>query len=151
MLRYEPGQFYREHHDQNAAPHSPWGPRLFTFFLYLSDVEEGGGTRFNNLNITVQPKRGRALFWPSVYDNDPSAVRGSADMRTMHESLTVLKGEKLAANLWLHQYDFQTALAAGCKNEDKAECGDCLTHEQRREVAEATRREEDRLERLPNM
>ena len=44
----------------------------------------------------------------------------------MHESVAVEKGEKLAVNMWLHQYDFQTALAAGCKNEDHAECGDCL-------------------------
>ncbi|KAL1510841.1 hypothetical protein AB1Y20_007123 [Prymnesium parvum] len=125
VLRYEVGQFYKEHHDQNALPHSPWGPRLFTFFLYLSDVDEGGGTRFTLLNLTVTPKRGRALFWPSVLDEDPSALR-RADMRTMHESMSVVAGQKLAANVWLHQYDFQTALAAGCKNEDAALCGDCL-------------------------
>lgn len=125
VLRYDAGQFYKEHHDQNAHPRSPWGPRLFTFFLYLSNVEEGGGTRFTSLNMTVHPKPGRALVWPSVLDADPSAIHG-ADMRTMHESVSVVKGEKIAANVWLHQYDFQTALAAGCKNSDYAVCGDCL-------------------------
>ena len=58
-LRYEPGQYYRVHHDQNAHPRSPWGPRLFTFFLYLNSVEEGGGTRFPKLNLTVEPRPGR--------------------------------------------------------------------------------------------
>ena len=126
VLKYEPGDFYRQHHDQNAHPHSPWGPRLFTFFTYLNDVDEGGGTKFNLLNITVEPKPGRALMWPSVLDSDPSAVRRVSDHRTTHEALTVTKGQKLAANMWLHQYDFQNTLAHGCKNEDHAECGDCL-------------------------
>ena len=126
VLKYEPGDFYRQHHDQNAHPHSPWGPRLFTFFTYLNDVEEGGGTKFNLLNLTVEPKPGRALMWPSVLDSDPSAVRRVSDHRTTHEALTVTKGQKLAANMWLHQYDFQNTLAHGCKNEDRAECGDCV-------------------------
>ena len=34
LLKYEPGQFYREHHDQNSPRHSAWGPRLYTFFMY---------------------------------------------------------------------------------------------------------------------
>ena len=62
-------------------------------------------------------------MWPSVYDEDPSAIRRVSDHRTTHEALTVTKGQKLAANMWLHQFDFQTALSAGCKNEDKSECG----------------------------
>ena len=125
MLHYDPGDFYRQHHDQNAHPRSPWGPRLFTFFLYLNDVARGGGTRFVHLNLTVEPKPGRALFWPSVRDDDPSATRNHDDPRTTHEALTVEAGVKLAANMWQHQYDFQEALAAGCKNEDQASCGDC--------------------------
>ena len=70
--QYEPGQFYNAHHDyigHQRNRHS--GPRILTFFLYLSDVEAGGATRLNNLKIDVQPKRGRALLWPSVYRYDP--------------------------------------------------------------------------------
>ena len=123
VLQYDPGDFYRTHHDQNAATHSPWGPRLFTFFTYLSTVPEGGGggTRFTHLNVTVEAKRGRAVFWPSVHDHDPSAIREHSDPRTTHEALTVTRGQKFAANMWLHQFDFQNSLAAGCRNEDQAE------------------------------
>jgi len=46
------------------------GVRVYTFFVYLSDVEEGGGTKFNDLGITVTPKLGRAVLWPSVKDHD---------------------------------------------------------------------------------
>lgn len=47
------------------------GPRILTFFLYLSDVEEGGETAFPKLNISVRPKKGTALLWPSTLDENP--------------------------------------------------------------------------------
>jgi hypothetical protein len=55
-----------------------------------SDVEDGGGTSFPFLDITVQPKKGNALLWPSVLDEDPE----KKDRRTEHEALPVLKGIK---------------------------------------------------------
>ena len=64
------------HHDvgyiDNAI--SP-GPRMLTFFLYLSDVEEGGETNFPFLGVSVKPKKGRALLWPSMMDADPVNLR----------------------------------------------------------------------------
>jgi prolyl 4-hydroxylase len=59
-------------------------------FLYLNEVEEGGGTHFKGLDITVQPKPGRAVVWPSVLDHDPNGK----DPRTNHEALSVIKGVK---------------------------------------------------------
>mmetsp|Transcript_8779 Transcript_8779/g.29283 ORF Transcript_8779/g.29283 Transcript_8779/m.29283 type:complete len:97 (-) Transcript_8779:115-405(-) len=43
ILRYEPGQFYRVHHDQNCGLFTPQGSRVYTFFMYLSTPERGGG------------------------------------------------------------------------------------------------------------
>lgn len=59
-------------------------------YMYLNDVEEGGGTKFTNLGITVQPKKGAALLWPSVQDQRPH----DKDERTMHAALPVKKGVK---------------------------------------------------------
>ena len=82
------------HHDQNSPRSSAWGPRLYTFFMYLSDHEttglEGGETRFPLLNITVTAKKGRALFWTSVMSDAPY----ERDDRTDHEALTVEGGVK---------------------------------------------------------
>lgn len=75
ILRYEPSQYYNTHHDM--APHQnnlACGPRILTFFLYLSDVDEGGETAFPMLNINVKPKRGRALLWPSVKNEDTTGI-----------------------------------------------------------------------------
>lgn len=58
--------------------------------MYLNDVPEGGGTRFNNLDLTVKPKKGAALIWPSVLDERPH----DKDERTMHEAMPVIEGVK---------------------------------------------------------
>jgi prolyl 4-hydroxylase len=72
------------------------GVRILTLYLYLNDVEEGGGTNFDELDITVLPKRGRALLWPSVLDSDPD----QKDERTTHQALPVGKGSiKYGANV----------------------------------------------------
>ena len=57
------------------------GPRILTFFLYLSDVEEGGETAFPVLGISVKPKKGKALLWPSVQNHDLLQF----EPRTLHE------------------------------------------------------------------
>lgn len=72
----------------------PCGVRILTLFIYLNDVEEGGGTHFPLLGITVQPKKGNAVLWPSVRDEAPE----SKDARTDHEALPVKKGIKYGSN-----------------------------------------------------
>uniref|UniRef100_A0A7R9VXA9 Fe2OG dioxygenase domain-containing protein n=1 Tax=Pseudictyota dubia TaxID=2749911 RepID=A0A7R9VXA9_9STRA len=111
ILEYEPNQFYRMHHDSSDGKQlQPDGPRILTFFLYLSDVEEGGETHFNKLDISVKPKKGRALVWPSVKDEDPDRM----DPRMYHEAKSVIRGTKYAANHWIHLYDYVTPNHWGC-------------------------------------
>jgi len=86
------------------------GPRILTAFMYLNDVEGGGGTRFRKLNLTVQPKRGKMLLWPSVIDANPLEW----DPRTMHEALPVTAGQKHGSNAWFHLRDFKGPNSRGC-------------------------------------
>jgi hypothetical protein len=87
----------QEHHDYITFHlERSQGVRILTVFLYLNDVEEGGGTQFSRLGITVQPKRGRVVIWPSVFDHDPSM----RDERTHHEALPVLKGIKYGGKFY---------------------------------------------------
>lgn len=111
LLKYEPGQYYQTHSDY--IPHQverQSGVRLLTMYLYLNDVEEGGGTEFPELGLTVTPKRGRAVIWPSVLDEDPN----QKDPRTIHTALPVIKGVKYGANAWVHMRDFKTPNNKGC-------------------------------------
>lgn len=86
------------------------GVRILTFFLYLNDVEAGGGTNFPRLDITVMPKRGKAVLWPSVLNDRPH----QQDKRTDHQALPVEKGVKYGANAWLHQRNFKEPYERGC-------------------------------------
>ena len=78
---------------------------MYTFFLYLSDVEEGGGTKFD-LGFTVQPKKGKAVIWPATHNERPFVQ----DPRTHHEALPVTKGTKYAANFWIHNHAFRSRM-----------------------------------------
>jgi prolyl 4-hydroxylase len=111
LLKYEVGQYYQTHHDYiDYDKERQSGVRMITVFLYLNDVEEGGGTDFPELGLTVQPKRGRVVIWPSVLDKDPD----EKDDRTEHQALPVIKGVKYGANAWVHRRDFKTPHVAGC-------------------------------------
>lgn len=111
VLKYEKGQKYQVHHDMGMHHNGlACGPRILTFFLYLSDVEEGGETGFPNLHIDVKPQKGKAVLWPSTMDDDPTVQ----DIRTMHEAKPVVNGLKYGANSWIHLYDFQVPNLWGC-------------------------------------
>ena len=107
--------FYKRHSDFIEGDRQRvQGERIYTLFMYLNDVEEGGGTRFTDLlpggPVTFQPKRGKAVLWPSVLADAPHQM----DARTHHEALPVTKGEKFGANFWIHMHDFKTPHATGC-------------------------------------
>jgi prolyl 4-hydroxylase len=111
LLKYEVGEYYRTHHDYiDFEVNRQGGVRLLTVFLYLNDVEGGGGTNFPLLDITVMPKKGRALIWPSVLDEDPNLK----DPRTDHQALEVEKGTKYGANAWIHMRNIKAAEEMGC-------------------------------------
>jgi len=115
IVRYEPGQFYRRHHDQNTAVWAPQGPRVLTFFMYLNQPDAGGETAFPSVGpppgLKVQPRLGHAILWPSTLDDQPMV----ADGRTDHEAMPVHEGVKYAANMWVHQFDFKTPSERGCE------------------------------------
>mmetsp|Transcript_16430 Transcript_16430/g.32637 ORF Transcript_16430/g.32637 Transcript_16430/m.32637 type:complete len:268 (-) Transcript_16430:120-923(-) len=112
IVKYGPGQMHGRHHDYLPMQKDRiGGPRVLTFLLYLSDVEEGGGTGFPSLDyLTVRPRKGRVLLWSSVLDWQPNVKDPLMD----HESLPVVRGYKFEAYAWLHLYDYQDAIKKGC-------------------------------------
>merc|ERR1711959_877813 len=69
VLNYQAGQYYLAHHDESGGSTKKMcGPRLLTAFFYFSTLgpNDGGATRFTNLDIEVRPKMGRMVLWPSM-------------------------------------------------------------------------------------
>ena len=63
--RFDPHVDVLDHHTSR---------RFLAFFIYVNDVDEGGETKFVNLNkegtyvpLTVNPKRGRLLMFPPMW------------------------------------------------------------------------------------
>mmetsp|Transcript_2437 Transcript_2437/g.3597 ORF Transcript_2437/g.3597 Transcript_2437/m.3597 type:complete len:389 (-) Transcript_2437:79-1245(-) len=112
LLKYEVGQFYQQHHDYiDFHTERAQGVRTLTVFLYLNEPKAGGGTNFPKLgNLTVMPRQGKALIWPSVLNEDPN----KKDPRTDHQALSVEEGVKYGANAWVHQRDFKEPFSRAC-------------------------------------
>uniref|UniRef100_H2ZF12 procollagen-proline 4-dioxygenase n=1 Tax=Ciona savignyi TaxID=51511 RepID=H2ZF12_CIOSA len=75
----------------------PEGRRIATFLIYLSEVQEGGGTAFVEAGVTAKPIKGSAVFWYNMY---PS---GDIDIRTFHGACPVMIGNKWASNKWIRE------------------------------------------------
>mmetsp|Transcript_28072 Transcript_28072/g.31063 ORF Transcript_28072/g.31063 Transcript_28072/m.31063 type:complete len:255 (+) Transcript_28072:462-1226(+) len=104
VVKYDQGQVHNLHHDYiyYQAQRQP-GVRILSLFLFLSDVEEGGENFFPNLNIKVAPKKGRALVWPLVLNENPN----KRDEKMWYEVKLVKKGALYGANIFIHQRDFK--------------------------------------------
>merc|ERR1712187_399103 len=113
FLRYNEGQYYKPHHDASSIKRNPFDAskhRIYTFFLYLNDVQDGGETTFPQLGLRVKPSRGSALLWPSVKNDDPWQI----DHRTQHSAEPVKSGVKYSMNIWIHQGVQLIAHNMGC-------------------------------------
>lgn len=62
LLRYDVGQDYKAHSDSG-----PNFPRVVSALLYLNEVPIGGQTEFVNFGVSVDPKPGRLVIFPSNY------------------------------------------------------------------------------------
>lgn len=107
ILRYENGGEYRAHYDFFDPAHAgsqkhiaQAGQRVGTVIMYLSDVEEGGGTTMPTIGFEVRPRKGSALFFCNVDGY------GEVDSMTLHAGVPVVKGVKYIATKWLRENVF---------------------------------------------
>jgi len=102
--KYESGQFFRQHHDyftgDSFTNHClSSGNRTYTMMIYLNEDFEGGGTNFPNLDKTVEPKTGKAVFWENTKNGVPQHD-------TLHEGTDVVSGTKYIITSWWRENEW---------------------------------------------
>lgn len=102
ILNYLVGGEYKPHYDyfppelSGSAVHiARGGQRVATLVIYLNTVEAGGETIFPEINLSVVPVQGRAVYF-SYYDKN-----GNIDPLTYHGGNPVVRGEKWIATKWV--------------------------------------------------
>lgn len=98
VTRYKAGQKFDTHMD--CYP-SFRGDRLYTILIYLNDLapDQGGETVFDQLNVAVHPKQGRAITWTN---QNPD---GSIHPETSHGAMPVGDdAQKWVVQLWFRRY-----------------------------------------------
>lgn len=97
VVRYLPGQEFREHHDwfsPEQLDRLNTSQRRYTIFVYLNDVSRGGETHFPHYNLWVQPKKGDAVFWENC--KTPRECHNES----LHAGRPPFEGIKYGLNIW---------------------------------------------------
>lgn len=100
VIRYGVGQEYKPHFDNyvDAVDRRRDMHRTQTFFVYLNNVEDGGGTVFPDAGVRVKAREGRACHW---YNMHPITMESLPCSR--HGGEPVKKGIKYACNIWIRR------------------------------------------------
>ena len=65
LQKYNPGQAYHSIHCENMNPKSSL--RILAWMFYLNTVTDGGGTYFDNYDLTMNAVQGRCVIWPAYW------------------------------------------------------------------------------------
>jgi prolyl 4-hydroxylase len=104
ILHYQSGQEYEPHYDWFDPELPSFGPmtkqggqRIASVVMYLNTPEQGGGTAFPAIGLTITARRGSAVYF---------AYEGG-DRTSLHAGLPVVRGEKWIATKWLRERPFK--------------------------------------------
>ena len=64
LQKYEPGQGFHMMHCEHSHSRST---RIMAWMFYLNTVTDGGGTYFENYDLTMDAVEGRCVIWPAYW------------------------------------------------------------------------------------
>mmetsp|Transcript_21156 Transcript_21156/g.29634 ORF Transcript_21156/g.29634 Transcript_21156/m.29634 type:complete len:373 (+) Transcript_21156:56-1174(+) len=111
LIKYQPGQYYRKHHDHGTYYGSTSEQRPITFLLFLTDVpasDGGGHTKFDELGISVLPRAGDGIVWRNTRQNTKGERMEDLFLEALHQAVPPKHdGQvvKYAMNVWISQYN----------------------------------------------
>jgi len=102
LVKYDVSGYFKEHYDAepDKTKNNNIKDRAHTFIVYLNNVEEGGETRFPNLDVNIKPKKGTAIYFKTLLPN------GVLLKKSLHQGMPIIRGEKYIVNKWIHLNKF---------------------------------------------
>ncbi len=98
VVRYKNGEEFKPHFDWFHEPYRSKinNQRIYTFFVYLNDVEQKGETVFPNINKSFKPVKGTSLFWKNC-----ESINLCYD-EALHQGKAPKNQEKYGLNIWVN-------------------------------------------------
>lgn len=113
IVKYEPGTFYRTHHDACcdgdetcAAFLKRGGQRIGTFLVYLNDEFTDGHTSFPMLNLKMKAPVGSGIFFRPIWPLPRDRNSKSCPIEALHAGLPITTGTKYVCNAWVRHGTF---------------------------------------------
>lgn len=102
--KYGSGQYFKPHYDylfssEETQRIKESGNRYWTFLIYLNDDFDGGTTNFPKLNFEIKPKKGMALMFQNMKNDQ-------VIQESLHEGKSVLTGFKYIITAWIREKNF---------------------------------------------
>jgi len=114
LIRYETGQSFEPHFDFfefSSLINQFTGDRIGTLIIYLNDNYNGGETIFNDLNLSIKGKAGRAIYFDNYIGNEKNSL-------SRHSGNIVSNGTKWIIVTFItefhqfqHEMDFKNSLS----------------------------------------
>lgn len=102
--RYAVGQEFKLHTDYfepGGAGYEQYcevsGQRTWTVMIYLNKPDDGGATRFKQIDKIIQPETGKLLAWNNL------DAEGRPNPATLHQGMKVRRGVKYIITKWYRE------------------------------------------------
>ena len=67
LQKYNPNQAFHNLHCENTGGYFLETKRMMAWMFYLNTVTDGGGTYFDNYDLTMDAVQGRCVIWPAYW------------------------------------------------------------------------------------
>ena len=109
VVRYEPGTYYREHHDSCCDGtqgcidfEKEGGQRVATLLVYLNSDFTDGETHFPNLDLKLKADPGSAILFRPL-----GTEESKCHPKALHAGLPISSGVKYVCNAWIRENKFR--------------------------------------------
>ena len=103
IQKYPKGGGYFEWHSERLNNSLDVVSRILVFMTYLNDIEDGGETEFLMQNLSVKPKKGLTLIWPSEWSHTHRGIPSPTEEKIIATGWFEIKAQSNNRNTILQE------------------------------------------------